>query len=70
MSEHLRESMIGELITCWCPICKADTPHRVDRVAIGSHAGKKGQCQNAHRGYLTKEQETRRWKEKQQRLPL
>ena len=44
MSEHLPESLIGSEVLSWCRVCKKETRHRVDRVAVGSHAGKAGPC--------------------------
>ena len=44
MAEHLPEHMIGEIVPAWCGVCQAETKHRVDRVAVGSHAGKLGPC--------------------------
>jgi len=44
MSEHLPESLIGSEVPAWCKVCKKETRHRVDRVAVGSHAGKAGPC--------------------------
>ncbi len=44
MSEHLQESLIGSEVLAWCKKCGRETRHRVDRVAVGSHAGKAGPC--------------------------
>lgn len=44
MAEHLPESLIGEAILARCNVCQRDTKHRVDRLAIDSHAGKIGPC--------------------------
>jgi hypothetical protein len=44
MSEHLPESLIGTEVQSWCRVCGKQTRHRVDRVAVGSHAGKAGPC--------------------------
>lgn len=44
MTEHLPENMIGEHVLGWCDVCRAETKHRVDRVAVGARAGKIGPC--------------------------
>lgn len=44
MSEHLPENLIGSQIQAPCSTCNRHTWHRVDRVAVGSHAGKIGPC--------------------------
>ena len=59
MSEHLTESSIGQEISAWCEHCHRHTRHRVDRVAVGSHAGKPGPCLEHHAPEFTKAQERR-----------
>lgn len=44
MSEHLPECLIGTECVAWCDNCANYTMHRIDRVAVGSHAGKIGPC--------------------------
>ena len=44
MSEHLTEAAIGQIVQTWCSVCKKLTRHRIDRVAVDSHAGKPGPC--------------------------
>lgn len=70
MSEHLSESAIGTEVTSWCGRCQRLTLHRVDRVAVGSHAGKPGPCLEHDAAWMTKEQirrDTRANKDWQQR---
>jgi len=56
MTEHLSESSIGQEVTTWCNKCKRDTRHRVDRVAVGSHAGKPGPCLEHVTQWMTADQ--------------
>jgi ribosomal protein L44E len=60
MSEHLTESTIGGEVTAYCPKCKRPTAHRVDRVAVNSHAGKPGPCLEHHSQWMTQDQIARR----------
>lgn len=60
MSEHSTEASIGEEITTWCTKCKRFTAHRVDRVAVGTHAGKPGPCLEHHSQWMTLDQIARR----------
>ena len=60
MSEHLTESAIGEEAPAYCRKCKRITQHRVDRVAVGSHAGKPGPCLEHASQWMTLDQIARR----------
>jgi ribosomal protein L44E len=60
MSEHLPETLIGQTLLAYCDVCEKNTNHRVDRVAVGSHAGKIGPCLENHVALLTKRQEKTR----------
>jgi hypothetical protein len=57
MSEHLSESQIGLQTSAWCRKCGRMTLHRIDRVAVGSHAGKPGPCMEHATAWLTKKQQ-------------
>ncbi len=56
MSEHLTESAIGGEVSAYCAKCKRFTAHRVDRVAVGSRAGKPGPCLEHESAWLTQDQ--------------
>ena len=60
MSEHLTESAIGTEVPAYCAKCKRTTTHRVDRVAVGSHAGKPGPCLEHASQWMTQDQIARR----------
>jgi len=69
MSEHLTESAIGQTTLAWCPTCARMSKHRVDRVAVGSHAGKPGPClEHGPKNNLTKDQQQRRERGRQKEL--
>ena len=59
MSEHLMENSISLETLAWCNHCQRSTRHRVDRVAIGAHAGKPGPCLEHHAPEFTRAQERR-----------
>jgi hypothetical protein len=59
MTEHLSGSAIGSEVTAYCSKCKRDTLHRVDRVAVGSRAGKPGPCLEHDAPWMTREQYAR-----------
>jgi hypothetical protein len=69
MSQHLAEQAIGQTTLAWCPTCSRMTNHRVDRVAVDSHAGKAGPClEHGPKYELTKDQAERRERAKQKEL--
>lgn len=74
MTEHLPENMIGERVLGWCDVCRAETKHRVDRVAIGARAGKIGPCLEHgpkvnQRGETKKQERNRELRESVDRQP-
>jgi hypothetical protein len=69
MSEHLRESSIGNTTLAWCTKCNRMSKHRIDRVAVNSHAGKPGPClEHGPKAELTKDQLDRRRRQRQKEL--
>ncbi len=69
MSEHFPENAIGEDCVTWCNVCKGFTRHRLDRVAVNSHAAKAGPClEHGPRVELTKTQTKRRESQRQKEL--
>jgi hypothetical protein len=69
MPAHFTESQIGLHTLAWCPTYGRLTNHRIDRVAVGSHAGKVGPCtEHGPKHELTQEQKQRREKQRQKEL--
>jgi len=69
MSEHYPENAIGQDCVTWCQVCKRFTRHRLDRVAVASHAAKAGPClEHGARVELTKAQTKRRESQRQKEL--
>ncbi len=71
MSEHLSGQAIGQTCTSWCHSCRRFTIHRVDRVAVGSHAGKPGPCLDpghAPKPEVTKQQQRRRIEQRRREM--
>lgn len=66
MSEHFPENAIGDDCTAWCNKCGRLTRHRLDRVAVTSHASKAGPCLEHGAPALTKAQARRRAEAAQQ----
>jgi hypothetical protein len=63
VSEHFPENAIGEDCSAWCKVCHRLTRHRLDRVAVNSHASKAGPClEHGAKRELTKAQAERRTK--------
>ncbi len=69
MSEHFPQNAIGDDSVTWCNTCKRLTRHRLDRVAVTTHAAKAGPClEHGPRTQLTKAQQQRPEKRKQGNL--
>jgi len=58
MSHHFTETAIGLYTLAYCPKCGRMTNHRVDRVAVGSHAGKVGPCMEHGTKWLSGKQQS------------
>ncbi len=69
MSHHFPEHLIGQTALAWCARCSRMTEHRIDRVAVASHAGKVGPClEHGPKYHLTKKQIASRRRERQREL--
>jgi hypothetical protein len=69
MPAHFTGAAIGQHTLAWCRQCGRMTNHRVDRAAVGSHAGKVGPCiEHGAKHQLTQEQQRRREKQRQREL--
>lgn len=57
MSQHFTERQIGLYTLAYCPKCSRMTNHRIDRVAVDSHAGKVGPCMEHGTKWLSAKQQ-------------
>lgn len=57
MPSHFTESQIGLYTLAYCRKCGRMSNHRIDRVAVDSHAGKVGPCMEHGTRHLTAKQQ-------------